>query len=87
MKRAQIDLAALVFAALGVTALTALGPDTAVVSPIQAQAEAAEYLDHPPISVRRHGQNWRVTDGTGTATMDGRTGELVEIDFGARQGP
>ena len=84
MKRAKIDLAALVFAGLGVIALTALGPDTPVLSPIQAQAEAAEYLDHTPISVQRHGGNWLVTDGTETATVDGRTGELVSIDFGPR---
>ncbi len=84
MKRAKIDLAALVFAALGVTALVALGPSTPVMSSIEARAEAAAYLTAPPLAAQRHGGHWVVSDGTETATLDARTGELVEIDFGKR---
>jgi hypothetical protein len=46
-----------------------------------ARIEAASYLASSPRHAELVADHWVVSDGADTATLDARTGELVEIQF------
>lgn len=53
------------------------------VSEAMARDEAALYLPSAPHEAKLVADRWEVSDGSDTAWLDARTGELVEIEFAA----
>jgi hypothetical protein len=93
MKRIQIELLALGFAAATMALFADHGArskpiDSRWLTDRQARAESALYLDAPPTHARldRAAGRWAVTDGSTTAWLDARSGELLEVELDARLG-
>jgi hypothetical protein len=88
MKRIKIDLLALGLAAATMTLFAdhadpRNNTDSKRLTPAQARAESARYLDGPAVDTRLHraAGRWAVTDGSTTAWLDARTGELLEVEL------
>jgi hypothetical protein len=59
-----------------------VGPEAALAAAVDQGADAAEVSVPLPVYSGEHGARvWRVT-GADTATIDARTGALLEIEFG-----
>ncbi|MEM7156905.1 MAG: hypothetical protein AAF799_28905 [Myxococcota bacterium] len=90
MKHLLIESVSVGIAMIGVLLLHPMTASSNVenhtsLSESRAQQESALYLDNEPQSAHfdLSSKRWSVTDGESTAWLDARTGELVEIEFGA----
>ncbi|MEX1366036.1 MAG: hypothetical protein AB1Z98_23110 [Nannocystaceae bacterium] len=88
MKRCKIELLSLGFAAATLALFANRAPpsetnDFSELSSQQAVAESALYLQGNVRTARYHrsSRRWAVTDGRDVAWLDGRSGELVEIEL------
>lgn len=92
MKRLKIELLSFGLAA-AVTALFAgstserESSNSGYLTACQARAQAASYLEASPRTARLDAttQRWSVSDGRSTAWLDARSGELLEVEFGANR--